>query len=123
MIVTHELASIYAIADRVIMLDKRVKGIIAEGDPRRLRDASRPTLTFANSSTARPKSPPPEDRMSQKANYFKLGLFVIGAVVAGILVLVIIGTGRWFERKVIIETYFKESVQGLEVGASSNTAA
>jgi phospholipid/cholesterol/gamma-HCH transport system ATP-binding protein len=39
-IVTHELASIYAVADRVIMLDKRVKGIIAEGDPRRLRDES-----------------------------------------------------------------------------------
>jgi phospholipid/cholesterol/gamma-HCH transport system ATP-binding protein len=39
-IVTHELASIYAIADRVIMLDKRVKGIIAEGDPRVLRDTS-----------------------------------------------------------------------------------
>ena len=39
-IVTHELASIYAIADRVIMLDKRVKGIIADDDPRRLRDQS-----------------------------------------------------------------------------------
>ncbi|MCC6198551.1 MAG: ATP-binding cassette domain-containing protein [Burkholderiales bacterium] len=39
-IVTHELASIYAIADRVIMLDKRVKGIIADGDPKRLRDES-----------------------------------------------------------------------------------
>ena len=39
-IVTHELASIFAIADRVIMLDKRKKGIIAEGDPRRLRDES-----------------------------------------------------------------------------------
>jgi phospholipid/cholesterol/gamma-HCH transport system ATP-binding protein len=39
-IVTHELASIYAIADRVIMLDKRVMGIIAVGDPRRLRDES-----------------------------------------------------------------------------------
>ena len=39
-IVTHELASIYAIADRIIMLDKRVKGIIADGDPRRLRDES-----------------------------------------------------------------------------------
>jgi phospholipid/cholesterol/gamma-HCH transport system ATP-binding protein len=39
-IVTHELASIYAIADRIIMLDKRVKGIIAEGDPRKLRDES-----------------------------------------------------------------------------------
>ena len=39
-IVTHELQSIYAIADRVIMLDKRKKGIIAEGDPKRLRDES-----------------------------------------------------------------------------------
>jgi phospholipid/cholesterol/gamma-HCH transport system ATP-binding protein len=39
-IVTHELASIYAVADRVIMLDKRAKGIIAEGDPRVLRDTS-----------------------------------------------------------------------------------
>ena len=39
-IVTHELQSIYAIADRVIMLDKRKKGIIAEGDPKRLHDES-----------------------------------------------------------------------------------
>jgi phospholipid/cholesterol/gamma-HCH transport system ATP-binding protein len=39
-IVTHELASIFAIMDRVIMLDRRKKGIIAEGDPRRLRDES-----------------------------------------------------------------------------------
>ena len=42
---------------------------------------------------------------------------MIGALVAGILVLVIIGTGRFFERKVIIETYFKESVQGLDIGS------
>jgi ABC-type transporter Mla subunit MlaD len=55
--------------------------------------------------------------MSQRANYFKLGLFVIGGIVAGVLVLVIIGSGRWFERKVIIETYFKESVQGLDIGS------
>ncbi len=39
-IVSHELASIYAIADRVIMLDKETKSIIAEGDPRILRDTS-----------------------------------------------------------------------------------
>jgi phospholipid/cholesterol/gamma-HCH transport system ATP-binding protein len=39
-IVTHELASIYAVADRVIMLDRRRKGVIAEGDPKRLRDES-----------------------------------------------------------------------------------
>jgi phospholipid/cholesterol/gamma-HCH transport system ATP-binding protein len=39
-IVTHELASIFAIMDRVIMIDRRRKGIIAEGDPRDLRDRS-----------------------------------------------------------------------------------
>lgn len=39
-IVSHELASIYSVADRVIMLDKRVKKIVAEGDPRELRDTS-----------------------------------------------------------------------------------
>ena len=39
-IVTHELPSIFAIADRVIMIDRRVKGIVAEGDPRKLRDES-----------------------------------------------------------------------------------
>ncbi|MFQ5929909.1 MAG: ABC transporter ATP-binding protein [Acidobacteriota bacterium] len=39
-IVTHELPSIYTIADRVIMLDKRVKGIIATGRPQELRDHS-----------------------------------------------------------------------------------
>ncbi len=39
-IVTHELPSIYAIADRVIMLDKRVKKIVATGRPGDLRDRS-----------------------------------------------------------------------------------
>jgi phospholipid/cholesterol/gamma-HCH transport system ATP-binding protein len=39
-IVSHELASIYAIADKVIMLDKGAKGIIAQGDPKVLRDSS-----------------------------------------------------------------------------------
>jgi phospholipid/cholesterol/gamma-HCH transport system ATP-binding protein len=39
-IVSHELASIYSIANRVIMLDKESKGIIAEGDPKVLRDQS-----------------------------------------------------------------------------------
>jgi phospholipid/cholesterol/gamma-HCH transport system ATP-binding protein len=37
-VVTHELPSIYAIADRVIMLDKRAKGLVATGRPQDLRD-------------------------------------------------------------------------------------
>ncbi len=42
-IVTHELPSIYSVADRVIMLDKRVKKIVAEGSPQHLRDHSENT--------------------------------------------------------------------------------
>jgi phospholipid/cholesterol/gamma-HCH transport system ATP-binding protein len=39
-VVTHELASIFRTARRVIMLDKSTRGIIAEGDPADLRDHS-----------------------------------------------------------------------------------
>ena len=39
-IVSHELASIYALADRVIMLDHDTRGIIAEGRPRDLAATS-----------------------------------------------------------------------------------
>ncbi len=39
-VVTHELPSIFKIADRVIMLDGRVKTIVAAGKPAELRDRS-----------------------------------------------------------------------------------
>jgi len=39
-IVTHELPSIFAVADRVIMLDGKTKGIIGTGRPDELRDHS-----------------------------------------------------------------------------------
>ena len=55
--------------------------------------------------------------MAQRANYFKLGLFVIGAIAAGIIVLIVIGTGRFLQKRVTIETYFNESVQGLDIGS------
>ena len=39
-IVTHELDSIFTVADRAIILDKASKGIVGEGDPKVLRDSS-----------------------------------------------------------------------------------
>jgi len=39
-IVTHELASIFKIGSRCVLLDRGEKGIIASGDPRVLRDES-----------------------------------------------------------------------------------
>jgi phospholipid/cholesterol/gamma-HCH transport system ATP-binding protein len=40
-VITHELPSIFTIADRCIMLDKDARGIIAEGKPAELRERSR----------------------------------------------------------------------------------
>ncbi len=37
-IVTHELDSVFTIADRIIMLDKNLRTIVAEGDPRVLKN-------------------------------------------------------------------------------------
>ncbi|HKE42210.1 MAG TPA: MlaD family protein [Casimicrobiaceae bacterium] len=55
--------------------------------------------------------------MSARANFFKIGLFVIGATVALVILLVLLGAGKLFQSKIVMETYFNESVQGLEVGS------
>jgi len=55
--------------------------------------------------------------MSLRANYFKLGLFVIGAVICAVAILLVVGSGRWFTPKLTIESYFDESVQGLDIGS------
>lgn len=39
-IVTHELPSIFKVATRCIVLDREARGIVAEGDPRELRETS-----------------------------------------------------------------------------------
>jgi len=55
--------------------------------------------------------------MSAQSHNVKLGMFVIGATVALVLLLLIVGSGRWFQPKTVIETYFNESVQGLDIGS------
>ena len=40
-IVTHELPSIFLVTDNCIVLDAAAKGIVAKGDPRKLRDESK----------------------------------------------------------------------------------
>ena len=39
-VVTHELPSVFTIADRVVMLDRQTRGIVAEGRAQELRDHS-----------------------------------------------------------------------------------
>jgi phospholipid/cholesterol/gamma-HCH transport system ATP-binding protein len=42
--VTHELESVYRVADRCVLLDGVEKRILANGDPRKLRDSSDPRV-------------------------------------------------------------------------------
>jgi phospholipid/cholesterol/gamma-HCH transport system substrate-binding protein/paraquat-inducible protein B len=56
--------------------------------------------------------------MSQKPNYFKIGLFVVLALLILAGAIIFFGGGKFFEEKVTIETYFDQSVQGLSVGSS-----
>jgi phospholipid/cholesterol/gamma-HCH transport system ATP-binding protein len=60
-VVTHELSSIFAIADRVIMLDLKTKSIIGEGTPQDLRDHSpNPWVRqFFNPEAESPNPPSP----------------------------------------------------------------
>ena len=55
--------------------------------------------------------------MSQKANYFKLGIFIIAAAAILVAIILALGAGNIFKQTVTIETYFDESVQGLDVGS------
>jgi phospholipid/cholesterol/gamma-HCH transport system substrate-binding protein/paraquat-inducible protein B len=50
-------------------------------------------------------------------SYFKIGIFVISAVLIGVVAIVVLGVGTIFQKKSIIETYIDESVQGLDVGS------
>lgn len=55
--------------------------------------------------------------MNPKPSHFRLGLFVLGAVATLVALLVTLGGGDLLRPKVKVETYFDESVQGLDIGA------
>jgi len=55
--------------------------------------------------------------MSAQPNYFKLGLFIIVAVTLAIVAVVVLGAGKLFSHRIIIETYLNQSAQGLDVGS------
>ncbi len=55
--------------------------------------------------------------MTQNANFFKLGLFVIIAFGLGAAFLIAFGAGKFFKTETLAETCFDESVQGLDIGS------
>lgn len=53
----------------------------------------------------------------ENTKYFKLGLFVITAIVIAVVGIIVLGGGRFFQKQNVIETYIDESVQGLDIGS------
>lgn len=49
--------------------------------------------------------------------YFRLGAFILLAAAALVALVLVLGTGALFGKSFQLETYFNESVQGLEVGS------
>jgi ABC-type transporter Mla subunit MlaD len=49
--------------------------------------------------------------------YFRLGVFILLALAAIIALVIVVGSGSLFRKEITLETYFNESVQGLEVGS------
>jgi len=55
--------------------------------------------------------------MPAKANYFKLGLFILAAIAITVAMVLALGAGKLFQRTVTLETYIDDSVQGLDIGS------
>lgn len=56
--------------------------------------------------------------MSEKSRYFKIGLFTMVSLALLCAGLIVFGAGSVFqEPPIVVETYFSNSVQGLDVGA------
>lgn len=55
--------------------------------------------------------------MSTRAHYFKIGVFVISALTLGVLGVIVFGAGTVFREKIMAESYFDGSVQGLDIGS------
>jgi paraquat-inducible protein B len=56
--------------------------------------------------------------MSEKANYFKIGLFFVISVILIVTAVIVWGAGLFKRDKVYFETYFDSPVTGLNVGSS-----
>jgi phospholipid/cholesterol/gamma-HCH transport system substrate-binding protein/paraquat-inducible protein B len=55
--------------------------------------------------------------VSDEAHYARVGAFVFGGILLAVITALVIGGGSLFQKPIIVETVFDESVQGLDVGS------
>ena len=110
-VVTHELASIFAIADDSVFLDPATRGITARGDPKRARArGGRPD---------RPGVPHPRrgGPLSRRASPRLIGAFVLGALLLLVAGAVALGSRSLWGKGDRFVIYFDEPIKGLAIGA------
>ena len=115
-VVTHELPSIFAIADRAVFLDAETRTMIALGNPKTLRDES-PEAEGAGVPHTRRAERGRICRMSMRANPAVIGAFVVGAVVLLLVALLVWGGTGLFRTKLDYVLFFDSAVTGLNKGA------
>jgi len=55
--------------------------------------------------------------MAKEANKTLIGTFVVGAIVLAVIGIIIFGSGKFFQKRIIFVMYFPGSVTGLTVGS------
>ena len=118
-IVTHELESICKIAHRVLMLDKKAKGIIAEGKPLDLKEKATDPRVRSFFLRQLPEADSRSRVLCQvKASKFLIGLFVIIGTLIAAVIIIWVGAADIFMKGSTYVTYFDESVQGLQADSA-----
>ena len=54
---------------------------------------------------------------SKQINYFRIGVFVTVGIALIVLGVILLSSGRMLQKTITIETYFKESIQGIAHGS------
>ncbi|MDW5416860.1 MlaD family protein [Iodobacter sp. CM08] len=55
--------------------------------------------------------------MTTQKHYFRLGVFVLAALSICLILAIAFGAGRWTRTTITLESYFNESVQGVDIGS------
>ena len=121
-VVTHELQSIYAIADRCVMLDAASqdhhRGRRAGGPPRPFRGPLRAAVLPAAGRAGRRREHRKAGAMSAKANQFRIGIFVVAGIGILAVALFLFGIRGAFQPMYRFETYVTGDVPGLSIGSA-----
>ena len=111
-IVSHELASIFAVGSNSIFLDSETKSIIGRGNPKELVK-NPPNETVYNFLTREGKN------MVRKPNKTMIGLFLLlGSAVFVFILGVYVKRVFFPDNSNVVVMYFQESIKGLNVGSS-----